>query len=333
MDEASTKISKTTSVFPSAGRYDAGGPAASIAVKTWTPDGVTPDNPPRSILQINHGMCEYVDRYDAFARAAAGRGLLVVGMDFIGHGDSVTDASQLGFTGPALPGGGNVFVDDMHTLRQRTQAAWPGVPYVMLGHSMGSFVLRAYLAQHGDGLAGAVISGTALMAAPMVGVAKALLGVLGVFHKPEYRSPFFEGMSVGPYNKPFTPKGGVARTPFEWLSRDTAQVDKYAADPRCGFVFSLAADRLMIDVLARANAASAYQSTPKSLPLLLVSGTADPVGGMSKGVTTVAEAYRRAGVGDVTLKLYEDGRHEMLNELNRDEATEDILNWVDGQIV
>jgi len=318
-------VTKTESSFSSVGRYAPDKPYADIAVKTWA----DATNPPKAILQLNHGMAEYIDRYDAFARAVAERGWLVVGMDFIGHGDSAPEPDELGYTGVALLGRRNVFIEDMHTLRQRTQAEHPGVPYFMFGHSMGSFVLRAYLGLHGAGLSGAVISGTGTMAPAMVVVAKALLSCIGLTHKPEYRSPFFAAMSIGAYNKPFEKTG--ARTPCDWLSRDTEQVDKYVADPRCGFTFTVAADRLLIDSLDRAGAASTIAGTPQDVPLLMISGGDDPVGGMGKGVTEVVGAYHKAGV-DATLRLYADARHELLNELNRADVTADLIDWLDAQI-
>ena len=323
-------VQKTVSAFPSAGQYEAGH-EASISVKTWVSSQVDEQHPPKGVLQLNHGMVEYIDRYDAFARAAAGRGWLVVGMDFLGHGDSVTDASQLGHTGLALPDGRNPLIEDMHTLRRRTQAQWPGVPYVMFAHSMGSFVLRAYLGLHGEGLSGAVISGTGTMSAGMIRLAKGLLAVLGVFNKPSHRSALFAKLSLGAYNKPFEKNGG-ARTEFDWLSRDTEQVDRYVADPRCGGTFTLAADRLLIDAMARANAPWTYEHTPKDLPLLLMSGGDDPVGGAGVGVRAVADAYRAAGVRDVTLRLYPQARHELLNEINRAEVTHDLLDWLDARL-
>ena len=317
-------VTKTNSTFDSAARYAADLPPAAIAVKTWVGT-----DPPKAILQLNHGMAEYIDRYDAFARAVAARGWLVVGMDFIGHGDSATDDDQLGFTGVALPDGRNVLLEDMHALRQRTQAEHPGLPYFMFAHSMGSFVLRAYLALHGSGLAGVVLSGTGTMASPMIAAAKAILACLGVAHKPDYRSPFFHAMSIGPYNKPFEKAG--ARTDCDWLSRDEDQVDLYVADPRCGGLFTLAANRLLIDAAARAGEASTFAGTPTSLPLLMISGDRDPVGGMGKGVTQVAETYRRAGDA-VTLRLFADARHELLNELNREEVIAEVIAWLDDLV-
>jgi len=303
----------------------ADGPA-KIAVKTWASDDVASGiNPPKAVLQINHGMAEYIDRYDAFARAVAEQGLLVVGMDFLGHGDSAPLPEELGYTGVALPDDRNVFLEDLHTLRKTTQAANPGVPYFMFGHSMGSFLLRAYLGRYGAVLAGAVISGTGVMAQPMVVVAKGLLACIGLTHRPDYRSPFFTAMSIGAYNKPFEKAG--ARTPCDWLSRDDEQVDKYVADPRCGFMFSLAADRLLIDAIELANHPITYAHTPRDLPLLLISGGDDPVGNAGVGPTQVANGYG-ALLKDVTLKLYPHGRHEMLNEINRDEVTADVIGWL-----
>ena len=318
----SDDVVKTTSSFASAGGYLAGQPAA-ISVKTWTPAGS-----PRGVLQLHHGMVEYIDRYEPFARLAAGQGWLVVGMDFIGHGDSVSDATQLGHTGLALPPGRNVLLDDMDSLRRRTQQQWPGLPYVMFGHSMGSFALRGYLAERGDGLAGAIICGTGAMPAAMIGLAKVVLGGLGLVQRRDHRSELFAALSVGAYNKPFEKAGG-ARTKFDWLSRDNEQVDKYVADPRCGGTFTLAADRVLMDAIARANAPSAYAGLPKDLPLLLISGSADPVGDMGRGATAVADAYRAAGVRDVSAKLYPQARHELLNELNRAEVMRDVLAWMD----
>lgn len=317
-------VVKTVSAFASAGRFQANQPAM-ISVKTWA----SADVEPRGVLQLNHGMVEYIDRYDDFARAAATAGWLVVGMDYLGHGDSVDQVSQLGHTGLTLPGGGNVLLEDMDRLRRRTQERWPDRPYVMFGHSMGSFALRAYLAEHGDGLAGAVICGTATMSAGLIGLAKALLAVLGLVQAPDHRSKVFAAMSLGGYNKPFERAGG-ARTRFDWLSRDQRQVDQYVADPRCGGVFTLAADRVLMDTIAQANAPGCCRRTPRDLPLLLLSGEADPVGSMGRAAPALAQAYRDAGLGDVTVKLYPQARHELLNETNRADVSRDILDWLAG---
>jgi alpha-beta hydrolase superfamily lysophospholipase len=319
-------IRKTTSTFPSAGSYTAGGAPADIAVKTWAPART-----PRAILQLNHGMAEYIDRYEGFAGAAAARGYLVVGMDFIGHGDTAPSAAEISHMGALLPGGRNVLIEDMHTLRTTTQAAHTGLPYVMFGHSMGSFVLRAYLGQHGAGLAGAVICGTGHLPPATLGFAHGLLRAMGLFHKADYRSEFFARLTLGAHNKPFE-KPGPARTQFDWLTRDEAQVDAYAADPRCHVTFTLSANRYLIDAYRRAASAATFAATPAGLPLLLVSGAADPVGLMGRSPLRVRELYEASGHTDVTLNLYDGARHELLNETNRDDVGRDILDWMAARV-
>jgi alpha-beta hydrolase superfamily lysophospholipase len=192
---------------------------------------------------------------------------------------------------------------------------------------MGSFVLRSYLSQHGAGLTAAVACGTAYMAPAMVDTGKAVLGLMGLFRKPDFRSDFFANISTGPYNKPFQ-KGAGPFTGSEWLSRANDDVSTYVEDPRCGFIFTLSADRLMMDALGRANSPRGFAAVPHNLPLLLISGGDDPVGGQGKGVARVAHNYRSAGMTDVTLKLYPGARHELLNETNADEVVADVIAWI-----
>jgi alpha-beta hydrolase superfamily lysophospholipase len=315
-------MTKTTQSLPSAARYEAGdAQPAALAVKLWAPDGE-----PKAVLQLHHGMVEYIDRYDAFATSAADRGYLVAGLDFIGHGDSATPA-QLGHTGVPPADGSNVFVADAAAFRDHLDALYPGLPHFIFGHSMGSFVVRAYLAQRGAGLAGAVIMGTGTVPAATVKSAAGLLGLFGRFYPPDHHSPFFAKLVLGANNKPFA-KGG--RTPFDWLSRDPAEVDKYIADPRCGGTFTLAANRQLLQAFSLASDPAAYDATPKDLPLLVVSGQADPVGGMGAGVRQVVQAYRAAGVKDVTCLLYPEARHEILNETNKAAVAGDLLDWLDA---
>jgi alpha-beta hydrolase superfamily lysophospholipase len=320
-----TAIGKTISSFPSAGAYTAGGAPAEISVKTWAPPGE-----PRAVLQLNHGMAEYIDRYERFALAAAGRGYLVVGMDFIGHGDTAPEAGEISHMGISLPGGRNVLVEDMHTLRTTTAAAHPGLPYFLFGHSMGSFALRAYLGQHGDGLAGAIVCGTGHLPPATLRFAQGFLRFLGLVHKPDYRSEFFAQLTLGAHNKPFE-KPGPARTKFDWLTRDEAEVDAYVADPRCHVTFSLSANRYLIDAYRRASDPATFAATPAGLPLLLISGSADPVGLMGRSPLKVKELYEASGHSDVTLNLYDGARHELLNEVNRDDVTRDVLEWLEAK--
>ncbi|MDR1806830.1 MAG: alpha/beta hydrolase [Propionibacteriaceae bacterium] len=318
----SDDVTTSESFFPSAGRFRRDVPA-QIAVTTWAPPG-----PPKAVLQLNHGMAEHIDRYDALARLAAGRGYLVVGMDFIGHGDSVEDPAQLGHAGLPMPSGRNVFLEDMGELRRRTQAQYPDLPYFMFGHSMGSFVLRAYLEDHGENLAGAIICGSGAISRALLAGGQCLLWAVSLVRPPDYRSKLFFQMSLGQYNKPFAQN---ARTEFDWLSRDPAEVDLYLNDPRCAFLFSLTANAALLDASWRAGSPAAFTGPPLQLPLLIVSGACDPVGGMGAGVTGVARQYERAGK-DVTLKLYDDVRHEIINDYNRDAVMADLLDWLDGRV-
>jgi alpha-beta hydrolase superfamily lysophospholipase len=314
-------VSTTTFTYASTGAYQPGQPA-EITVQVWEPEGR-----PKAVLQLAHGMVEFIGRYDAFAQAAAARGWAVVGADFIGHGDSAPEG-MIGHTGLALPNQRNVFLEDFHTLRSLAEDRFPGVPISLFGHSMGSFVVRAYLAEHGLGVAAAVICGTGSVPAATLSFARGVLALLSLQYKPDHRSEWFKRLTLGANNKPFEKAG--ARTEFDWLSRDEAEVDKYIADPRCGATFTLAANKVLIDAFARAE--RAYAATPKALPLLLVSGEEDPVGGNGAGVTAVATRYEEAGVTDVTVRLYEGARHELLNETNRAEVATDVLDWLDAHL-
>ena len=289
------------------------GPA--LDVRVWQPEGQA-----RAIVQLVHGMAEHIDRYGAPAQYLADRGYLVVGHTHLGHGPG---AQIKGYF--AREHGWQHLIDDVHALRQRTQVAHPGLPYVILGHSMGSFITRCYLREHAEGLAGCVLSGTGYTdrVTALTGETVAnLVCLLGGEKKP---SPLIDKLGFGSLNKPFTP----ARTPCDWLTRDDAAVDRYIADPDCGFPFTGSGYRDLFRGLKRLADASEMRAIPKELPILLFSGDHDPVGGMGEGVKRVAEEFRQAGLRDVTVKLYPDGRHEMFNELNRGEVCADLAAWLD----
>ena len=289
------------------------GPA--LDARIWLPEGQ-----PKAIVQFIHGMSEHIDRYDAPARYLTGRGFLVVGHSHLGHGPH---AEIKGFF--AEEDGWQRLIDDVHALRLHTQTDHPGLPYFILGHSMGSFVARCYLREHAEGLAGCALSGTGHVArsTASLGVTVSnLVCLLGGEKKP---SPLIDKLGFSAYNKPFAPN----RTPSDWLSRDDAEVDKFIADPDCGFPFTGSGYRDLFRGLIRLSDTEEMQSIPKDLPLLLFSGDHDPVGGMGEGVRKVAEEFRQAGLRDVTLTLYEDGRHEMFNELNREEVYAALAAWLD----
>ncbi|MCH5287659.1 MAG: lysophospholipase [Christensenellaceae bacterium] len=282
-----------------------------------------PEDRPKAIVEFVHGMSEHIDRYDAPARYLTGQGYLVVGHTHLGHGPK---AEIKGFF--AKENGWQHLIDDVHALRQRTQREHPGLPYFILGHSMGSFITRCYLREHAEGLAGCILSGTGHFSKTTAGmgvIVTNLVCLLGGEKKP---SALVDKLGFSASNKPFAPN----RTPYDWLSRDDAEVDKYIADPHCGFVFTGSGYRDLFRGLMRLTDLSELQRIPKDLPLLIFSGDHDPVGGMGDGVKKIAEEFRQAGLTDVTLRLYPDGRHEMFNELNRSEVYADLAAWLDRHL-
>ena len=282
--------------------------------RLWLPEGE-----PRAVVQFVHGMAEHIDRYDAAARALASAGFAVTGHSHLGHGPK---AEIKGFF--ADKNGWQCLIDDVHTLRTQTQAYFPGKPYFLLGHSMGSFVVRGYLLEKAEGLAGAVLSGTGFYDPVTLfgGITLAnICSLLGGAKKPCTVIQMVVGKSSsGDF-------GG--RTPFDWLSRDNAEVDKYIADPLCGFPFTASGYRDMFRGLRRLTTADKLAPMPKTLPVYFFSGDKDPVGASGAGVTKVVQQFRDAGMEDVTVRLYKDGRHEMFNELNREEVWLDLIAWME----
>ena len=280
----------------------------------WEPEEV------RAVLQISHGMVEYIDRYDAFARYLTQSGFVVTGNDHLGHGASVTSDENHGFF--AQPEPNRCVITDIHALRTMMQENYKDVPYFMLGHSMGSFLLRQYLTLYGEGLQGAVIMGTGAQPQGVLTAARLLCRILALFHGWHYRSKLVNNMALGSYNRTFEP----ARTPNDWLSKNTASVDAYCADPWCTYVFTVNGYYQLFTAIEAAQKNAGR--IPKELPLLVTSGENDPVGGFGKDVRAVYEGYCKDGIRDVTLKLYPNDRHEILNETDRDQVYADLLGWL-----
>ena len=218
--------------------------------------------------------------------------------------------------------------EDLQTLREMTRERFPDVPYFWLGHSMGSFLSRQYIARHGAGLAGAVIMGTGSQPAGTLKAGKALCSMIARFRGWTYRSKLVNNMALGSYNKPFEP----ARTKNDWLTKDEAIVDAYNAQPWCTFMFTVNGYYTLFSSIEDAQDAKTVLKIPKDLPLLLVSGALDPVGAAGKGVEQAFAAYRDAGIRDVKMKLYDGDRHEILNELDREQVYEDLLQWMKGRM-
>lgn len=282
----------------------------------------------KAILQITHGMVEYIERYRGFAEFLNEHGFLVVGHDHIGHGESVQSEEDWGYF--AEPNPSDVLVADMHKLRELTQEENPGVPYFMLGHSMGSYMLRKYLSLHGEGLTGAVVMGTGCIPDKTTKLGMKVAKLLAKLYGWRHRSRLIQKLSYDKPYKQFDVAGSDENN--SWLTKDTEIVRAYYANPKCTFVFTLNAYMGLFEAVLFDNQAENIDKIPKTLPLFLVSGADDPVGNMGKGVKAVYDKFREAGIEDITWKLYENDRHEILNELDRDQVYRDILAWLEVRL-
>ncbi len=280
-----------------------------------------PDEEPRAVVQLTHGMSEYINRYDPFARFLAENGFAVVGHDHLGHGETAKSEADLGFFTDR--DGDRIVIDDIHLITLEAKKRFPGKKIILLGHSMGSFMTRRYLAVYSKDLDGAVIMGTGNIPGALAGVGKFCAKVSVRFRGGRYRSKFLTALALGSNNKPFKPN----RTPVDWLSRNNDNVDRYVKDPLCGFFFTSAAYRDFFTVLGKLAKKEGFDTIRRDIPLLIISGELDPVGG-KKACTAVKAQYDQLGFTDVTLKLYPEDRHEILNETDRDQVFSDILQWI-----
>lgn len=286
----------------------------------WIPDGNV-----NAVLQVSHGMVEYIDRYDEFARYLCERGYYVVGQDHLGHGESVQSEDYHGYF---HDGDGNECVlGDIHELRQITKEKYPDIPYFLLGHSMGSFLTRQYIKMHGEGLAGVIIMGTGNQPLALVKLGKMLCKIVAGIKGWNYRSQFVNSMAFGGYNRRFTP----ARTPVDWISRNEDNIDRYVKDPWCTFVFTVNGYYHMFRGMEQLAKKENFNRIPKTLPVFFVAGQDDPVGSFGKGVERVCRKYRDGGIQDVSIKLYKDDRHEILNETDRFDVYEDLYQWLESK--
>ena len=280
----------------------------------------------RGVVQIVHGVAEYIERYDAAARFLAEQGFVVVGNDHLGHGRTASGAEEYGFF--CEHNGWHTVAGDVRRLRVLMGDAYPGLPYFMLGHSMGSFLTRTYLIDWPGTVTGAILLGTGQESPLMVSAGRHVANVVGKTAGARARSKLIEHFSFGAYNKQFAP----VRTRADWISRDEAVVDAYIADPLCQFLPTAGMFRDMMEGLQYiANKTNLKKMNPAT-PILFVSGDRDPVGQNGEGVKKVAGFFEMAGTQDLTVKLYPDGRHEMLNEINRDQVLADILSWLDTHV-
>lgn len=293
-----------------------------IHCSQWLPD----DGQPKAIVQIVHGISEYVGRYDQFARFLADHGYAVCGEDHLGHGRTGRQDSIFGFF--ASHDGWTLVTADVRQLRLLMGEQIPGVPYFLLGHSMGSFLTRTYLCRYPGEVDGAILSGTGQEPPLIVGGGKLLASLLARFRGPRHISPLVHSLALGAYNKQFAPN----RTTADWITRDEAVVDAYMVDPFCQSMPTVSLYRDMLGGLQYIASRRALSQMDPDTPVYIYSGDRDPVGSNGAGVKKVHGFFKAHGTKDLSLKLYEGGRHEMHNELNREEVFSDVLAWLEKHV-
>ena len=275
---------------------------------------------PKAIFQLAHGMAEHIDRYDRFARFLANRGYAVFGNNHIGHGNSVISDDDLGHI--SGKDGYLNMTKDLRLLTQIAKERYPDIPLILFGHSMGSFLARNYAELWGNELDGLILCGTS-GSNPLAPLGLAVIKLLSAVKGERYRSKLVDFMAFGSYNEKYP----EARTRFDWLSANEENVDAYMEDELCGHVFSLSGFYNLMTLLKTVTRKDWASTIRKDLPVLLISGEDDPVGGFKKGVVETANLLRSAGVKSVSLIFYEGMRHELLNEAENERISEDILAW------
>lgn len=297
-------------------KYQKGTFQSSDKVHQISYEIIIPDTNIKGIIQVSHGMCEYFGRYLDFAKYMAEHGFIVCGNDHLGHGSSVSTDDELGYFSPE--NGWQNAVKDLYTLTKIMKETYKDVPYFLFGHSMGSFIARAYSVLHGECLNGVIFCGTS---GGMIGIDKMInvIDTIKKIHGENYRSNKVYKLAFGYYNK----KIPNAQSEHDWISRDRSIVEKYDSDKKCNFNFTLNGYENLMSVLQYVSNAEWYSSYIKNLPTLIISGDMDPVGDYGKGPFKVFRKLS-ASACDVSMKLYSGARHELLNETNRKEIYNDI---------
>ena len=289
---------------------------------SWVPE----DTAPVAVLQLVHGVAEHIDRYDDFARFLNGHGVIVVGHDHLGHGKSLPEGGT-----PVYFGDGCTWdtpVNDIYVLHTRLKEQYPQLPLLLMGHSMGSFLSRTYLVRYPGTVRAAVLMGTGWQKRAVLDGGLALADLLAR-RDPAATNDMVNELAFGAYNKTFKPN----RTAYDWLSLDQENVDAYIADPMCGHDATVGLFREMLRGIRFNQRRENLRRMDGSIPVLLISGEDDPVGGMGEGVRRTYQAFRDAGVADCTLKLYPKLRHELLNErAQRETVYQDIWNWMEAKL-
>lgn len=284
----------------------------------WKPEGEV-----KAVLQLCHGMVSISGDMMSLQNLCAAGATMWWEMTILDMENPCRASRSMVFNEKY---GNACVIGDMHTLRQRTMKKYPDVPYFILGHSMGSLLVRQYIQLYGNGLSGAVLLGVVSDQKKAVLLCgKRLCRLMAAFRGWHFRSRFIDGMVLGSYNKKFKP----ARTRVDWMTSDREHLDAYVADPLCSFVFTVNAYYSMFTGMLNMEKKESIYMIPKTLPILFASGTDDPVGNFGKGVRKIYEQYKAAGLQDVTLRLYAGDRHELLNETDRQQVYQDLFDWLE----
>ena len=284
-----------------------------------------PEGDAVGIVQIVHGINEFIARYDDFARFLADNGYIVVMHDQLGHGQSISGHDSEDFF--AEKNGWDYAVQDIRILHNMTAEKFPGKPFFLLGHSMGSFLARTYLIRFRTGIDGVVLSGTGQQNPALIRGGLLMSAMEIRRHGPRYRSQRLLKMAFGKYNKRIQ----NPRTDYDWLTRNEEIVDFYVNHPLCGFDATASLLNDMLGGIAYISNTKNVARMKKDVPVMFVSGDCDPVGDYGKGVIRAYKSFLKAGMTDVTMKIYHNARHEVLNEINNDEVYQDILCWLNAK--
>ncbi|NLI89793.1 MAG: alpha/beta hydrolase [Epulopiscium sp.] len=289
-----------------------------IAVYKWKPEEDI-----KGAVQIAHGMAEHAMRYEYFAKALTKEGYVVYANDHRGHGQSAASIEELGYISDN--DGFSDMVKDMKALTNIIREENPGIPLILFSHSMGSFLAQRYIQIYGKDIDGVILSGTNGKQAPITNLGLLISKVIMKSKGRKASGKLMDKMAFGSYNN----KIDNNKTKFDWLTRDADQVQKYIDDPYCGTLFPVSFFHDLINGTRAIHKKENLKNVPKDLPIYIFAGDADPVGNYGKGIISLRDLYKSLGIKNVTSKLYEGGRHEMLNEINRDEVIEDVISWLD----
>lgn len=274
------------------------------------------------IVQISHGMIEYIKRYDQFARYLNQEGFLVIGNDHLGHGETAKNDDELGYF--CTSNMSQTVVADLYEVTRFAKKKYPDIPYFLLGHSMGSFMARRYIMTYGNELDGVIISGTGNQSKIVLKAGKMMAALTKFFKGDHYRSPMLKKLFFSKFNKHIP----NVRTSNDWLTKDEVIVDTYNKDKYCTYSFTVNGYRTLLEVLSFIQNSNNIVKIPKNLPVFLIAGEEDPVGNYGKAVKHVYEIYKKTGIDDISMKLYKNDRHELINETDKEAVYADIINWL-----